>query len=81
MAHYLFDNPSKSYEFDFRKKFVKENGKRMTKFSIGYLISHNGDFYKGLLIEQEVAYSYDEAKQALLSHLEKMKFENVKIIK
>lgn len=80
MAQHLYDNPKKNYTFDFSKKRVKENGKVMEKFSIGYIVSHNGDFYRGLLIEQD-AYNYEESKQILLSLLEQKQFSNVTIIK
>ena len=80
MAQYLYDNPKRSYTFDFSKKRVKENGKVMEKFSIGYAVSHNGDFYRGLLIEQD-AYNYEDSKQIFLSLLEEKQFSNVTIIK
>lgn len=80
MAQYLYDNPKRNWTFDFSKKRVKENGKVMEKFSIGYAVSHNGDFYRGLLIEQD-AYNYEDSKQILLSLLEQKQFSNVTIIK
>lgn len=78
--NYLFSNPKKQYTYDFSKKRIKENGKIMEKFSIGYAVSHNGDFYGGLLIEQD-AYNYEESKQRFLSLLEEKQFSNVTIIK
>lgn len=80
MEQYLYDNQKKQYTFDFSKKRVKENGKVMEKFSIGYVVSHNGDFYRGLLIKQD-AYNYEDSKQILLSLLEQKQFSNVTIIK
>ena len=80
MEQYLYGNQKKQYTFDFSKKRVKENGKVMEKFSIGYTVSHNGDFYRGLLIEQD-AYNYEDSKQILLSLLEQKQFSNVTIIK
>ena len=80
MEQYLYDNQKKQYTFDFSKKRVKENGKVMEKFSIGCAVSHNGDFYRGLLIEQD-AYNYEDSKQILLSLLEQKQFSNVTIIK
>lgn len=80
MVQYLYGNQKKHYTFDFSKKRVKENGKIMEKFSIGYAVSHNGDFYRGLLIEQD-AYNYEDSKQILLSLLEQKQFSNVTIIK
>ena len=80
MERYLYNNQKKQYTFDFSKKRVKENGKVMEKFSIGYAVSHNGDFYRGLLIEQD-AYNYEDSKQILLSLLEQKQFSNVTIIK
>lgn len=80
MAQYLYNNPKKNWTFDFSKKRVKENGKVMEKFSIGFTVSHNGDFYRGLLIEQD-AYNYEDSKQILLGLLEQKQFNNVTIIK
>lgn len=80
MEQYLYGNQKKHYTFDFSKKRVKENGKVMEKFSIGYAVLHNGDFYCGLLIEQD-AYNYEDSKQILLSLLEEKQFGNVTIIK
>ena len=80
MEQYLYGNQKKHYTFDFSKKRVKENGKVMEKFSIGYAVLHNGDFYRGLLIEQD-AYNYEDSKQILLSLLEEKQFSNVTIIK
>ena len=80
MEQYLYDNQKKQYTFDFSKKRVKENGKVMEKSSIGYVVSRNGDFYRGLLIEQD-AYNYEDSKQILLSLLEEKQFSNVTIIK
>ena len=80
MERYLYDNQKKHYTFDFSKKRVKENGKVMEKFSIGYVVASNGDFYRGLLIEHD-AYNYEDSKQILLSFLEQKQFSNVTIIK
>ena len=80
MEQYLYDNQKKQYTFDFSKKRVKENGKVMEKFRIGYVVSRSGDFYRGLLIEQG-AYNYEDSKQILLSLLEQKQFSNVTIIK
>lgn len=80
MAQYLYGNQKKHYTFDFRKKRVKENGKVMEKFSIGYAVLHNGDFYRGLLIEQD-ACNYEDSKQIFLGLLEQKQFDNVTIIK
>lgn len=80
MEQYLYGNQKKQYTFDFSKKRVKENGKVMDKFSIGYAVSFNGDFYLGLLIEQD-AYNYEDSKQIFLSLLEEKQFGNVTIIK
>lgn len=84
----LFDNQHAKYVYDFTKKRVREirtianssMSSALSKFSIGYIVSHNGDYYKGLLIEQD-AYSYEEAKQILLELLETKQFKNVTIIK
>lgn len=80
MEQYLYGNQKKHYTFDFSKKRVTENGKVMEKFSIGYAVLHNGDFYRGLLIEQD-AYNYEDSKQILLSLLEEKQFSNITIIK
>lgn len=81
--NYLFSNPKKQYTYDFSKKLVKENGKVMDKFSIGYAVSRNGDFYDGLfgLFTEQGVYNYEESKQRFLRLLEEKQFGNVTIIK
>lgn len=81
MERYLYDNQKKHYTFDFSKKRVKENGSVMSKFDMGYTIEHTGNHYQGLLITVYDAYNYEEAKAALLKHLEEKQFSNVTIIK
>lgn len=82
MAQYLYNNPKKHWTFDFSKKRVKENGKIMSKFDMGYTIEHNGNFYRGVSITcYEYAYEYDEVKATLLELLEQKQFSNVTIIK
>jgi hypothetical protein len=78
---YLFSG-SKNYTFDFSKKRVKENGKIMNKFDMGYVIEHSGNHYQGLLITvYEDLYNYEAIKAMLLEHLEQKQFGNVTIIK
>lgn len=78
----LYDRSDKQYTFDFTKKRVKENGKMMSKFDMGYTLEHNGDHWGGLSITlYESAYSYEEVKDKLLKHLEEKQFGNVTIIK
>ena len=82
MAQYLYDNPKRSYTFDFSKKRVKENGSVMSKFDMGYTIEHSGNYYKGLSITcYEDLYNYEAVKTMLLEHLEEKQFSNVTIIK
>lgn len=82
MAQYLYNNPKRNWTFDFSKKRVKENGKIMSKFDMGYAIEHSGDFYRGISITcYESAWSYEDVKTAFLEHLEQKQFNNVTIIK
>lgn len=83
MEQYLFDNQKKHYTFDFSKKRVKENGSVMSKFDMGYVIEHNGDYFRGISITcyKSSAWSYEEVKTALLEHLKEKQFSNVTIIK
>lgn len=82
MAQYLYNNQRKHYTFDFSKKRVKENGKIMSKFDMGYTIEHTGNHYQGLMITTyENLYNYEAVKTMLLEHLEQKQFGNVIIIK
>ena len=82
MEQHLYYNSKKQYTFDFTKKRVKENGKMMSKFDMGYTLEHNGDRWYGLGVTlYESSYSYEEVKDRLLEHLEKKQFSNVTIIK
>lgn len=91
MAKILYGNNTRKYEFDFRKARVKETSRGadgsertevLTKFSMGYLLQNNGDYYYGLAVTlYETTYSYAEVKQRLLAHLEQNDFINVTVIK
>lgn len=82
MEQYLYDNQKKHYTFDFSKKRVKQNGKVMSKFDMGYTIEHNGNHYQGLMITvYEDLYNYEAVKTMLLELLEQKQFRNVTIVK
>lgn len=90
-VEYLYNQKQREFVYDFRKPRVKETTKYldsgtertevMEKFSMGYLIEGNGDFYFGIGVTISNSYRYEEVKQRLLELLETKKFENVTIIK